>query len=97
MPFGLKCSTADFSRCYQKILGPTKREPKGLLDVISRVWVDDNVVYSKQTKDHLSDMCKVLNRLIANRMSIKPSKCIWLTDILPFLGHLVLVRKGVKP
>ena len=97
MPFGLKCSTTDFSRCYQKILGPTKREPKGLLDVISRVWVDDNVVYSKQTKDHLSDVCKVLNRLIANRMSIKPSKCIWLTDILPFLGHLVLAGKGVKP
>ena len=30
-------------------------------------------------------------------MRIKPSKCIWLTDVLPFLGHLVLAGKGVKP
>ena len=30
-------------------------------------------------------------------MRIKPSKCIWLTDVLPFLGHLVLAKKGIKP
>jgi hypothetical protein len=30
-------------------------------------------------------------------MSIKPSKCIWLTEVLPFLGHLVVAKQGIKP
>ena len=75
-PFGLLDATADFSRCYQRILGPTARCARGLLGGISRVWVDDNVVYSKETNCHLNDVCQVLQRLAANNMSIKPSKCI---------------------
>ena len=41
-------------------------------------------------------MCSTLARLHANGMSIKPSKCIWLTEVLPFLGHLVVAKQGVK-
>ena len=30
-------------------------------------------------------------------MSIKPSKCIWATTILPFLGQIIVATQGVKP
>jgi hypothetical protein len=39
----------------------------------------------------------VLQRLHANGMSIKPSKCIWYTSQLPFLGQLVVAGQGVRP
>jgi hypothetical protein len=97
MPFGLLDATADFSRCYQRILGPTKRCARGLLGVITLVWVDDNVVYSYNTTEHLGDVCKVLQRLAANNMSIKPSKCIWSTTILPFLGQIIMAKRGIQP
>ncbi len=97
MPFGLLMATADFSRCYQRILGPTKSDSRGLLGWITKVWVDDNVVYSKQQHEHLDHVCLVLQRLQANGMCIKPSKCIWYTEQLPFLGQLVVAGQGVKP
>ena len=50
MPFGLKCASADFSRCYQRILGPTATDEVGLLNKICRMWIDDNVVYSTEEK-----------------------------------------------
>ena len=75
-PFGLLDATADFSRCYQMTLGPASRCARDSLGIISLVWVDDNVVYSKETYCHLNDVCQVLQRLAANNMSIKPSKCI---------------------
>ena len=97
MPFGLKCASADFSRCYQRILGPTATDEVGLLNKICRVWIDDNVVYSTEEKDHLTHVCKVLNRPIANNMHLKPSKCIWNTKLLPFLGHMVVAKQGIRP
>ena len=97
MSFGLKCATADFSRCYQRILGPTLLDPRGLLNKICRVWVDDAVIYSGNTSDHLDDVTQVFQRFIANGMRIKPTKCVWNTTRLPFLGHLVVAGAGVRP
>ena len=97
MPFGLIQATADFSRCYQKILGPTKSDKRGLLGWITSVWVDDNVIYTKFKHEHLDHICLVLQRLAANGMCIKPSKCIWYTTMLPFLGQLVIAEEGVRP
>ena len=103
MPFGLRAATADFSRMYQNILGPTPTEPQGLLGKICRVWVDDNVVYTgeEEGKDdhsmHREAIVKVLRRLFMHDMSVKPSKCVWATTSLPFLGQIVLAKRGVIP
>lgn len=90
MPFGLLMATADFSRAYQKILGPTATDSRGLLGWITRIWVDDNVIYSKMKHEHLDHICLVLQRLHANGMCIKPNKSMWYTTELPFLGQLVI-------
>ena len=103
MPFGLRCATADFSRMYQKVLGPSNNEPEGLLGRICRVWIDDNVIYTGKVQGldehstHRSSIGSVLCRLVAHDMSIKPSKCVWATTILPFLGHIVLAGAGLVP
>ena len=106
MPFGCKNSTADFVRMYQKILGPTEEEPEGLIGKTCFVWVDDNIVFSSPEGEtgeaakhqrHRTAILKVLRRLVANGMSIKPSKCIWATTVLPFLGQLVVATQGVQP
>ena len=103
MPFGLRCATADFSRMYQKVLGPSEDEPEGLLGRICRVWVDDNVIYTGKLEDcdehstHRIAIGSVLRRLIAHDMCIKPSKCVWATTRLPFLGHIVLAGAGLVP
>ena len=103
MPFGLRCATADFSRMYQKVLGPSEDEPEGLLGRICRVWVDDNVIYTglvegaAEHDTHRGALASILRRLVAHDMCIKPSKCIWATTRLPFLGHIVLAGAGLVP
>ena len=103
MPFGLRCATADFSRMYQKVLGPSDDEPEGLLGRICKVWVDDNVIYTGKVQGldehstHRSAIGSVLRRLVAHDMSIRPSKCAWATTRLPFLGHIVLAGAGFVP
>ena len=42
-------------------------------------------------------VAKVLRRLAANGMCVKPNKRIWATTVLPFLGQIVVATGGVKP
>ena len=106
MPFGCKNSIADFVRMYQKILGPTEEEPEGFIGKTCFVWVDDNIIFSQPEEEtgeaakhqrHRATILKVMCRLVANGMSIKPSKCIWATTVLPFFGQLVVATHGVQP
>jgi transposase InsO family protein len=113
MPFGLKSATATFQRMFTKIMGAgactcsaspgephtdqCKKTSEPLVNRICRVFVDDGLVYSNAKEDHVDDIAKVLKRLIANNMSLKPSKCIWGTEELPILGHKVVAGKGIMP
>ena len=60
------------------------------------IFVDDGCVYSKEEGDHIDDLAKVFKRLVANRITLKASKCSWATDNLALLGHVVEAGKGVK-
>jgi len=60
------------------------------------IFVDDGCVYSKEERDHIDDLSKVFKRLVANRITLKASKCSWATDNLALLGHVVEAGKGVK-
>ena len=74
-----------------------------MLSRICRVWVDDNVIYTGKVQGldehsiHRSAIGSVLRKLVAHDMSIKPSKCVWATTRLPFLGHIVLAGAGLVP
>ena len=102
MPFGIKNGTSDFCRMYMKILGPTDDEPEGLIGRRCYIWVDDCVIFSsgedeKLHTEHRNAIAAVLRRLVANGMCVKPSKCIWATIHLPFLGQIVHAGEGISP
>ena len=100
MMFGFMNATATYVRLMNKLYGPSERGPGGvsddnLLGDIAEVFVDDTVTKSKETKDHINDLAKVLTRLVANHVTIKMEKGLWGTDELPLLGHVVKCQQGV--
>lgn len=101
MPFGLKAATATYQRMQQRIMGPGEGQGKDraecLLNKIVKVFVDDGIVYSKRTVDHINDLAKVLKRLSANKLGMKPSKCTFGADRITALGHDVVAGLGIRP
>ena len=67
-----------------------------LINKVCKIFVDDGVTHSEETKDHLNDLSATFKRLAANKVSLKASKCIWGTAKLPMLGHLVKAKKGIS-
>ena len=110
MPFGLKCATATFQRMFMKIMGPIectckvdtigiKKEcwcERGLVNNICKMFVDDGVICSEEDGQHIEDLAEVFNRLAANGITLKPSKCVWAVTELPILGHVVITGVGIK-
>lgn len=58
--------------------------------------MDDIVIYSNNTNDHLKHMKQVLQRLENANLSIKLSKCQWMKPEVQSLGYLV-TDQGPKP
>jgi hypothetical protein len=89
MPFGLKAATATYQRMQQRIMGPLQLRHEcgckqdsgcencvGLLNKIVRVFVDDGCVYSEKVEEHVDHLGQVFKRLAANRVELKPVKCL---------------------
>ena len=70
---------------------------KNLVNSICKIFVDDGVTHSEQPEDHLNDLASVFKRLSANGISLKAAKCVWGTDKLPLLGHVVKAKQGISP
>ncbi|GKV35924.1 hypothetical protein SLEP1_g44125 [Rubroshorea leprosula] len=56
------------------------------------VYVNDIVVKSLKTKDHLADLDETFNNLKKNRMWLNPAKCIFSVEFGKFLGFMVSER-----
>ena len=65
-----------------------------LVDVIYIVYLDDILIYSYNPEDHLKHISQVLERLRENRLYTKPSKCVFHTREVDFLGFIINT-KGV--
>ena len=82
MPFGLINSPATFQRIMDMVLA-------GLKWVECMVYIDDIIIFSKDKEEHLKRLEHVFQRLIEYNLKIKPSKCQFAFEVLPFLGHVV--------
>jgi RNase H-like domain found in reverse transcriptase/Integrase zinc binding domain/Reverse transcriptase (RNA-dependent DNA polymerase) len=82
MPFGLTNAPATFMGLMQTILHP-------LLDVCVIVYIDDILIYSKNSEDHLHHLEQVLELLRKNQLYGKLSKCDFFKSQVDFLGHVV--------
>jgi Reverse transcriptase (RNA-dependent DNA polymerase) len=54
------------------------------------------LIYSKDDKEHETHVRQVLQRLRKHKLYAHPSKCIFFTDTVEYLGH-VIGPDGVKP
>ncbi|CAI7745804.1 unnamed protein product [Closterium sp. NIES-53] len=66
-----------------------------LLDKCVIIHLDDLLVYSRDTQQHLADLEAVFKILDEHRLMTKGSKCEFFQDRLEFLGH-VISEAGVE-
>ena len=82
MPFGLTNAPAAFMDLMNRVLRPC-------VDQFVVVFIDDILVYSKDTQEHEQHLRIVLETLREKKLYAKLSKCdFWLKEV-SFLGHIV--------
>jgi len=89
MPFGLTNAPATFQRLMGKLFNGKD------FDFVF-VYLDDILVASQTVKEHLDHLQKVFQRLRESGLRLKPSKCVFATEEVEYLGH-TLTPEGVKP
>ena len=73
---------------------------RGILGVI--IYLDDILFTGSSADEHLSTLCKVLQKLRGEGLKLKWNKCMFLTPSVTYLGHCVdtqslhLVEEKVK-
>ena len=80
LPFGLCNAPASFQRMVDIVF-------RDMIGQHVVVYVDDILVYSEDVHAHAGHLRAVLDRLHANELSCKLSKCVFATSTLEFCGH----------
>ena len=87
MPFGLKNAAQAFQRLMDNVC-------QGLTRVF--VYLDDILVASEDTNQHLTDLTELFGRLEDHGLVIKRTKCVLGVSSIEFLGHHV-DAEGIVP
>ena len=66
-----------------------------LLDKSVVIYLDDILIFSKTVEEHVVVVREVLERLTVNKLILKKSKCVFHTEELVYLGH-VISKIGIK-
>jgi len=82
MPFGLCNAPASYQRTLDILL-------MGIKWSSCLVYVDDVIIFSKNFKDHLSDVAEVLSILQKAGLSLNMRKCKFFSRTVDYLGHVV--------
>ena len=89
MFFGLTNSPVTFQAIMNNIL----RDLIDTGDVV--VFMDDMLVETEDKKKHDDIVEKILRRIKANNLYLKPEKCVWKVKEIDFLG-LVIREDGIE-
>ena len=60
------------------------------------IHLDDVVVFSQTTEEHLYCLCVVFDQFREHNLKLKPSKCNFFKTEITYLAHLVS-KNGVQP
>ena len=85
MPFGMVNSGATLKKGLKRILGGMKN--------VEYYW-DDILVHTKDWNEHLTTLRELLHRLSEANLTIRPSKCIFGSNNVDFIGHQL--KNGLK-
>ena len=82
MPFGLKNAGATYQRLVNKIF-------KDQIGKTMEVYVDDMLVKSLKTEEHIRNLKETFDILRRYKMKLNPSKCSFGVSSSKFLGFMV--------
>lgn len=88
MLFGLRNAGATYQRLVNKML-------KGKLGDTMEVYINDMVVKSKKSEDHLKDLDEAFNILDQYNMKLNPYKCHFGMRSGMLLGYMV-TKRGIE-
>ncbi|MBW0464486.1 hypothetical protein O181_004201, partial [Austropuccinia psidii MF-1] len=83
MPFGIKNALAHFQRMMDTIF------QEGILEGWMGLYIDDIIIYSETSEDHVQYIDRVLSRCIPINLKISLKKCNFCQQELLALGHKV--------
>ena len=86
MPFGLKNAGATYQRLVNCMFHNQIRRN-------TEVYVDDRLVKSRQTVNHLANLEETFNTLWKYNMKLNPSKCMLVVPYGKFLGFIMSQRR----
>ena len=82
VPFGLANAPSHYQRVMTQVLGK-------YIGKFVMVFLDDIVVYSKDTKQHLEHLNLVFEALTKAKLTVKESKCAFFKTEVDLLGYIV--------
>ena len=89
MPMGIRNGPSVFQRLVDKVL-------TGLRYHVCLAYIDDIAIFTRTFEEHLSAMESIFSRLEEYDLTLKASKCDFLTKEIKFLGHRV-TPDGISP
>ena len=89
MPFGLKNASAKFQRVMDFEL-----QKHGLTE-FAYAYIDDLIIASDTWEEHVEHVRRVMEMLQSCGLKIHPSKSIFGSDVLEYLGHNVVGKHGI--
>lgn len=89
LPMGLATAPSVFQRFINKVLSP-------YLDLFCFAYLDDIIIFSDSEEQHQEHVRLVLEALKRNQLHLKPSKCVWFTQEVSFLGFTAVAGKGIR-
>ena len=81
MPFGLKNAAQAFQRLMDEVCGG--------LEGFLFDYLDDILVASSNTKEHVHHLRQLLKRLAEHGLVVNVAKCTFGVEVIDFLGHRV--------
>ncbi|CAG4958446.1 unnamed protein product [Colias eurytheme] len=90
LPFGLKTAPAIFQRILTNIIRKYK------LSDFAVNFIDDILIFSKNFRDHITHISKLLEAIQTEGFRLKFSKCTFANNHAKYLGHII-EKNSVRP